>query len=104
MSSTSLRCPAAAAPPAAAPTGAEATAASGGDRPGLRALAVRRREGARRARRDPRAARRVRRGARRQSRPAGVLLLAVLLVGGEEGRRGQGRRGGQRALRQLPQA
>src|SRR3712207_7046088 len=51
------------------------------------ALAVRGRQGERRARRGARAARRVHRRARLEPRAPGVLLLALLLVGGEEGRR-----------------
>ena len=78
--------------------------AHGGDRRGLRPLAVRGREGARRARPRPRRAGRVRRGALRRPHAAGVPVLAVLLVRGEARGREQDRERRGRALRELPRA
>ena len=72
----------------------------GGDRPGLRAVAVRGGQGAGQARPRPRAARRVRRRARRVARAADVLLLALLLDGREAGRPAPY---GHRRRRELPE-
>ena len=76
----------------------------GGDRPGLLAVAVRRRQGARQARPHTRRAGRVRGRARAEPRAVGVLLLAVLLDRGEGGRAAARRRGRGPDARQLPRA
>ena len=68
------------------------------------AVAVRGRPGAGQARRDPRAARAVRRRARRRTATCGLLLLAVLLDAGEEGRPDEDRRGRRPDADQLPRA
>ena len=88
------------------PAARSAGTSHGGDRPGLRAVALRGRQGAGQARRRPRAARPVRRRAGGEPRAAALLLLAVLLDARRRSdglrRAVDGRRSGDRELPRAP--